>query len=167
MFENTKDFERVVVSGPQRSGTRIVAKAIAYDTSKTFIDEADINYHDFRLLQWYLMQTNVVIQCPGLCHKLHEISLNSTLIVMVKRPIDEIINSQNRIKWLDEANKLELAKYGYSSGIISRIKYEYWNRYQKQILGQSGAEVRYHDLEGHPLFIPSELRATFRHDQTV
>lgn len=167
MFENIKNFERIVVSGPQRSGTRIVAKAIAYDTGKVYIDEADVNYHDFRLLQWHLMRSNVVIQCPALCHKLHEIPLNSTLIVMVRRPIDEIINSQNRVKWSEEANKLELAKYGYSSGIISRIKYEYWDNYQKQILGQSGVTFDYHNLEGHPLFIAPELRPTFRHDQTI
>lgn len=49
MFEHLKAYKRIVVSGPQRSGTRIVAKAVAQDTNKSFIDEVDIAVHDFRL----------------------------------------------------------------------------------------------------------------------
>jgi len=166
MFENIKDFKCIVVSGPQRSGTRIVAKAIAFDTDKTYIDEKDINFHDFRLLEWYLRKDNVVIQCPGLCHLLHRISDSFTLIVIVRRSIDEIISSEARIGWSELSMQNELYKYGYSSGVISRIKYEFWDTFQKPLLGNRGAEVNYNDLrdKNHPLFISD--RNHFKWDQT-
>ena len=164
MFKTLKQFNSIVVSGPQRAGTRFVAKAIAYDTEKTFIDEKDINFHDFRLLEWYLRK-NCVIQCPGLCHLLHNIKTESTLIVMVNRPIEEILASENR-RWDKESMVLELFKYGYSNGIISRIKYEFWNKTQKAILAEKAREVNYHDMEGHALFKNKGEHGLFRWDQT-
>lgn len=163
MFESLKEFNNIVISGPQRSGTRITAKVIAHDTGKTYIDEKDINYHDFRLLEYYIKQGNSIIQCPGLCRILHHIKDKSTLIIMVRRPIDEIINSERR-HWDKEAEKQELLKYAHSNGIISRIKYAFWGKVQKPILLEGGREIKYHNLENHKLFIKN--RKGFKWDQT-
>jgi len=163
MFEELTKYSNVVVSGPQRSGTRIAAKIIAYDTSKTYIDERDINYHDFRLLEWHLLQGNVVIQCPGLCHMLHYISFEDTLVVMIRRPVEEILISEHK-KWNMPSRRLELLKYGCSEGTISRIKYDFWTKVQKPILGKRSMAINYHDLDTHKLFIKD--RKNFRWDQT-
>lgn len=163
MFESLEEFDNIVISGPQRSGTRIVAKVIAHDTGKTYIDEKDINYHDFRLLEYYIKQGNFVIQCPGLCRILHHIKDKSTLIIMVRRPINEIINSEN-CHWDEGSRKIELFKYAHSEGIISRIKYAFWGKIQKPILLERGREIKYHNLEKHKLFIKD--RKNFKWDQT-
>ncbi len=163
MFETLKEFSNIVISGPQRSGTRIAAKIVAKDAKKIYIDEKDINYHDFRLLEWYLDRKNVVIQCPGLCHLLHRITTSSTLIIMIVRPIEEILSSEDRC-WNDQSKFNELYKYGYSNGIISKIKYNFWDTHQKLILNERAREINYHYLKKHPLFIKD--RKNFRWDQT-
>lgn len=163
MYETLKEFNNIVVSGPQRSGTRIAAKILASETNKEYIDEKFINFHDFRLLNYYLHQSLCVIQCPGLCHKLHEITDNNTLVIFIVRPTEEILASESR-SWTDNSRFIELAKYGYTSGIISDIKYSYWKKVQKSILKDLGREIRYHALEEHPLFIKD--RKNFRWDQT-
>jgi hypothetical protein len=163
MFKPLEKFNNIVVSGPQRSGTRIAAKIIANDTGKVYIDERDIDCHDFRLLEWHLQQGNVVIQCPGLCHLLHYITDVSTLVIVVRRPIEEIISSEHR-HWSKEAEKIELLKYGCSNGIISRIKYDFWDKVQKAILSERAREVNYHSLSTHSLFIKD--RKGFRWNQT-
>ena len=43
MFEYLKEFPVVLVTGPQRSGTRICAKMIAHDTGHRFVDEREIH----------------------------------------------------------------------------------------------------------------------------
>lgn len=164
MYESLREFNNIVVSGPQRSGTRITAKIIAHDTGKTYIDEKDINYHDFRLLEYYIKQGNSVIQCPGLCRILHHIKDKSTLVIIVRRPIDEIINSEDR-HWSKDSRRLELFKYAHSNGIISRIKYAFWEKIQRGILADRAREIRYHNLESHPLFI--RKRINFKWDQTI
>lgn len=163
MFEHLSNFNNIVISGPQRSGTRITAKIVAQDTGKFYIDEKDINYHDYRLLEWYLRLGSVVVQCPGLCHLLHRIDFDSTLVIVVRRPIDEIIESEYRC-WNKESEKIELAKYGYSNGVISHIKYDFWDRVQKSSLSNAG-DINYRELKDHPLFISD--RQNFRWDQTI
>ena len=165
MYESLKEFSNIIISGPQRSGTRIAAKIISLDTGKTYIDEKEINFHDLRLLEWYLNKGNVVIQCPGLCHLLHNINNKSTLIILIYRPIEEIIKSEDRINWPDEAKKIELFKYGHSCGIISKIKYDFWNSFQKPLLGERAREINYNELKFHPLFIQD--RESFKWDQTT
>ena len=163
MFETLKEFSNIVISGPQRSGTRIAARIVAEDAKKIYVDEKDLNYHDFRLLEWYLDRGNVVIQCPGLCHLLHRITTPSTLIIMTIRPIEEIQASEVRC-WSDQSKLIELYKYGYSNGVISRIKYDFWNNHQKPILNERAREINYQSLERHSLFIKD--RKNFRWDQT-
>lgn len=163
MFEHLRKFSNIVVSGPQRSGTRITAKIMASDTEKNYIDEKYINFHDFRLLQHYLQKGQTVIQCPGLCHMLHNIKRENTLIIMVRRSIEEIISSEYRV-WEKDSERIELIKYGHTDGIISEIKYNFWDNIQKTILGKRAKEINFNDLEPHPLFIKN--RRNFRWDRT-
>lgn len=164
MYEALTEFNSIVISGPQRSGTRICAQIVAADTGKEYIDEKMIANHDFRLLKYYLAQGNVVVQCPGLCHLLHMIDAKDSLAIIVRRPVDEIIRSERRIGWLETARFAELYKYGHADGIISKIKYEFWDGYQQRILGDRGREIGYHSLEAHPLFVAD--RSGFAWDQT-
>jgi len=163
MFETLNEFNNIVISGAQRSGTRITAKIIAYDTGKKYIDEKYLNFHDFRLLEWYLKKGNSVIQCPALCHLLHNIKDESTLVIVVRRAIEDIMLSESK-HWSKISEKNELYKYGYSNGIISQIKYDYWQNYQKPILGERGREIQYHNLKNHKLFIKD--RTGFKWNQT-
>jgi len=163
MFNALKEFNNIIVSGPQRSGTRIGAKIIAHDTGKKYIDEADLNFHDFRLLNYYLNKGNIVVQCPGLCHMLHFIIREDTLIIIMRRSIEDIMLSESR-KWSSDSRKLELVKYGYSSGIISTIKYDFWDSYQKPILGAHARSINYDQLKDHPMFVSD--RKSFLWNQT-
>jgi len=163
MFKHLKKSSNIIISGPQRSGTRIAAKIMVKDTGKSYIDEKYINFHDFRLLQYYLQKGQVVIQCPGLCHMLHGIEREDTLVIVVRRNIDDIIASEQRI-WDKDSERIELIKYGYTDGIISEIKYNFWSNIQRPILGKRAKEINFNDLEEHPLFIKD--RKDFRWNQT-
>ena len=163
MYGALVSFKNIVISGPQRSGTRIAAKIVAHDTGKTYIDEVEINNHDFRLLEYYLRKGNVVVQCPALCHMLHYITVPSTLVIVVRRPIVDIINSERRINWTEEARLQELYKYGFSEGIISKIKYDFWDKYQKAMITDA-RDIDYHSLSKHKMFVAK--REHFRWDQT-
>lgn len=163
MFESLKEFNNIVISGPQRSGTRIAAKIVAEDTKKTYVDEKYLDFHSLKLLEYFLLHGNNVIQCPALCHLLHYITAPDTLIIIIRRSIDEIIASERR-RWSEEAERIELLKYGCTGGVISEIKYMFWDFIQKDIIGKRAREINYHSLEEHHLFIKD--RKDFRWDQT-
>lgn len=174
MFEALKDYKRILVTGPQRSGTRIAAKMIAADTGYEYIDETEFGVHSRKGLRNLLCRSYIVVHCPALCRTIVNYSDEETMIVLMRRSIEDIIASEKRIGW--EFGALdELWKYGVAynelrreaaEGIpISIRKYEYWEKEQKDRLFNS-LELEYETLSAHSLWLPKETRADFAPEQT-
>jgi len=166
MYENLKSHSKIIVTGPQRAGTRIGAQIIANDTDHKYIDERDIVVDDCLLLEQRLSQKNIVIQAPGMMNEIERISKKypEVLIVVMRRNVDDIIASQKRINWSEASEKHELKKYGKTEGIISKIKYDYLDSIKSNI--KNLIEVEYHSLANHPLFIRKQDRKEFKWSQT-
>jgi hypothetical protein len=159
MFEWLSKFDRIFVTGPQRSGTRICAKMIAHDTGYDFIDETQINMDGFYNFST-LLETNkkYVLQCPTLCRYIHFFAQEDNAIVLMRRNIKDIVKSQKRIKWSKEW--LELIRYDRNEGIISEIKYDFWEKNQKERI-KNLFEIEYGSLKTHPLWIAKKERENF------
>jgi len=158
-------FSKILVTGPQRSGTRITAKIIAHDNNIKYIDESEIKIRDYTILKNLLKQDErLVIQCPGICHCIEMFDYPGILIIMVIRDIEDIVKSQERISWGSKNKERELKLYGKKEGIISKIKYDHWEEQKNQI--SNWFEIRYDDLKNHPLFIPKKERKGFEAGQT-
>ncbi len=158
------NFSKILVTGPQRSGTRFVAKAIAHDNDILYVSEQQIKIRKGNIVRHFLaLKERLVIQCPGLCYCIHEFSRKDTLIVMVIRDTEDIIRSQKRIGW-GRFERGELKRYGKAKGVISEVKYDRWES-QRELIS-NWLEVKYDDLKDHPLFIPKEERKSFAWNQT-
>ena len=99
-FAELKTYNKIVVTGPQRSGTTIIARMIAHDTGHTYIDESLFEVGDFKLFKKTIQDNDTcVIQCPGLAHKAHCLNeYTDTIVLFCIRPVADIIASQNRVK---------------------------------------------------------------------
>lgn len=157
--------KRYIVTGPQRSGTTLSGKIIAHETNYRYIDEFDFAVADKAAFMAFAKLDNVVVHCPALMRWITDVADKDTCIVVIMRPIEEIINSQRRIRWGQEED--ELAKYGLrSSGRnISEVKYEYWESVQKEMV-PNYMEVDYHSWESHHMWVEDALREKFRPKQT-
>lgn len=176
MFKHLKEKRVILVTGPQRSGTHFIAKAIAYDTGHRYIDEAEIHtdsiYEVFWLIQQY--EESLVIQCPGLCHLAPALvkARDEFFLVMCMRDIKEIVASQKRIHW--DWEWLELLKYSHQPFLlylnqhepIAKIKYEAWKHDKQSLSPKKYLEVQYDDMKNHPLWIPKEQRKDWGFSQT-
>ena len=163
MFQHLSTYNRILVTGPQRSGTRICAKMIAHDTNFSYIDEAYSSTYDLNIFKRsFSTNHNTTFHCPGMCYIINQFSYPDTLIILMRRPINEILLSQLRIKWDDSP---ELKKYNVNACIISRIKYEHWNKHQKHLI-QNYLEINYSSLSQHPLWLPLNKRTNFLWNQT-
>ena len=110
MFDHLKPFDKIVVTGPQRSGTRICAKMIAQDLGKEYVSEAHVGVNVFGLLEEMLeKRKNFVVQCPGLCRHVHLIGREDTAVVFMRRSLEHIIGSQRRIRWGRRNERQELS----------------------------------------------------------
>ena len=161
MFADLTDYQTILVSGPQRSGTRFVATAVAHDTGHTYVDEAAISTDSLYQLLWVRQTTDtpIVVQCPGLCSVLPSLvsHLRSTFVVMCLRQEAEILASQARIGW--DFEWLERLHYpGFpDEWPVCRRKYHVWRAQREKIPGLY-REVWYHTLTDHPLWVSPEER---------
>jgi coenzyme PQQ synthesis protein D (PqqD) len=164
MFEGLDKFDRILVTGPQRSGTRICAKMIAHDTGYEYIDEHEISTDSlYKLQSLFNNKRRFVIQCPALCRYIHMFSSEDTVIVLMRRNIESIIASQERIGW--DSEHMELERYNRSDGVIAEVKYRFWEEDQRDRIRHT-LELEYESLSGHPLWASKVMRRNFLPDQT-
>ncbi|MCK5056118.1 MAG: PqqD family protein [Candidatus Aminicenantes bacterium] len=164
MFEKYARFDNLLVTGPQRSGTRICARMIAHDLGRQYIDENDLDMDSLYLLCSFLeKKQRYVIQCPCLCRYIHIFNRRDTAVILMRRDLEEIAASQKRIGWSREW--LELAKYDRTEGVIAEVKYSFWENYQKKRT-RHAFEINYDSLAAHPLWVAKDLRLNFKPEQT-
>jgi hypothetical protein len=166
-------YERIIITGSQRSGTTAVSQMIADDLGYRNIDEAEFGIHDYNRFEKLLELKNVVIQCPALTHRLLDIHQESTLIIWMHRPFEEIRKSMKRIGWDKTEEAFEKQKYfdlesvDYSKP-IEQIKNEYWTNVQKPNLHCNYMVLNYHSsyIKFHPRFLSDKYRKNLSSKQT-
>lgn len=157
MFEYLESFSRIIVTGPQRSGTTIVARAIEHDLGRQYIDEQAFSAIDyFKFVFLVALADNFVMQAPGMCRFVHEVGIdNDIAVVTCRRNIDDIVASQERVGWQWEAFELSRYKIYQDDIPVSVVKYAFWDDVQKGMI-PNAFDVDYESLRAHPLWIGKE-----------
>lgn len=167
MFGYLKPYSKILVTGPQRSGTTIAARMIAEDTGKRFLTEEYVYVHsEEALLRALASDGQFVLQCPALQHMIHtpEVGLRREVaVVFMDRPDEEIRRSESRIGW--EAAGTEYAAWGIPLPRLSEIKKWAWNSFQKRLI-RNPFTVVYSSLSEHPLWVAQDQRQEFHSRQT-
>ena len=169
MFEHLARFRKILVTGPQRSGTTICGQMIAYDIGCRYVDEMRFSVrHRERIERFMAEPGQMAIQCPALCRWVHELAAadpEHVAVVLMRRKIADIIASQERINWTRRFEPGELAAYGVTDGCIAAVKYDFWDTVQRGRI-RHAFEVRYESLKGHPLWVSRSRRRHFQAKQT-
>lgn len=166
IFAHLAVHSRIVVTGPQRSGTTIAAQMIAHDTGHRYVDEREFGSISVSAWRRKLEDEHIVVQCPHMLKAILDDPLPEVLVVLMRRPLDEIYASQDRIGWDSRfgGNTQELAVFGRTEGSSAELKYEYWDMSPKP---PNYLELDYGSLRDHPLYVAQEMRADFDPKQTT
>ena len=157
---NLKNFQNIVVIGPQRSGTRIASKILACELLYEWYEEEQFYIEDYDSFSRILnVPIRKVIQAPALTHRVRDFP-EDTMVIMMMRNISDIIKSQKRINWKYE--KEELSKYPAEETAAAEAKYRFW--YDVKTYIKNHCELYYHQLEEHSMFIKDRQR--FEYNQT-
>ena len=159
----------VMVTGPQRSGTRIASKILAQEMHLPWVPEEAIDFRNWRKLLWRLIDGPCCVQCPALSHRCHELPSN-VLVVFMIRDVADIIASQKRIGWAGKDEADERASYWKAGweprGIpIAELKYLVWRHWQRERTARY-MELQYESLRHHKLWLPKAQRVNFGSHQT-
>jgi hypothetical protein len=154
LLEALRPFSKIIVTGPQRSGTRIGGIILAADLERLFLGEDEFNdgfiaIDDLRRFSAILkQQPKCVVQAPQMSHACHLIQ--GAAIVFMMRDTNDIVRSERRIKWGREEH--ELSKYNKAEGPISVVKCAAWKAVQKECLNGRGFELEYESLQVHEMW---------------
>ncbi len=177
MFKEMKAYSKIIVTGPQRSGTRICSKMIAHDTGHRWAPEEEIGGSGRPKLDKLMRNDKrVVVHCPALSSCIQEYGKDNALIVFMRRDLGDIEASENRIGWSGGPHKSELLRYEttlrYKDANLTakkrpsrEITYEYWEEFQRDHVAH-WREVEYESLSEHPLWVPKGQRAGWIAHQT-
>lgn len=178
VIEEFSRYDRIIVSGCQRSGTTAFSKMLAADLNYQLIDESDFGFHDASRFLQQLGLEKIVIQCPALSHLLHLIEAPKAVAVWMKRPFQDIRKSMERLGWWVAAEepreKTKYANtfaglYAYDASLpIERIKQELWDNYQKPRMKIAATELEYDCpyMRNHQMYVNAEKRSCFTAKQT-
>lgn len=157
--------KRVLVTGPQRSGTMIASKILAHDLGVSHIDETAFDTHDFQRFHDKARNSpQFVMQCPTMAPYVHLIP--GVLVVWMHRDLQDILRSQRRIEW-QPFEQVEKDRYFYhGSHEAAAIKTNAWTRFQRIAIGERAFDLDYDSLQDHPLWIDKEHRVSFAERQT-
>ena len=157
IFEKLKEFKKILVTGPQRSGTTICGHMIAKDLQYRYVDEREVNVRSlFLLSQKLLNPEKIVIQCPVASAFVSWIDFPETCVVFMRRNCKEIKESEERINWPEEL--VELKNYFTNKGPIAQVRYHNWDIYQRPCMKVPYFEMPYESLKTHPLWVDKEIR---------
>lgn len=170
-----KDRKKIIVTGPQRSGTRIASKIIAADLGIKYIDEWSFSCYDFpRMLDLISDKEELVMQAPSMSMFIHKLPKEEYTIIFMFRNIDDINDSQARIKWsyANVENGAYLGRFMCSEKINwnnsnCEIKYEVLDKIQRaQIRSDYLFDLEYESLKDHPLWLNKDNRSGLHAFQT-
>lgn len=166
MFEHLASYPRIVVTGPQRSGTTIASRMIAEDTGHDLVDESAFGVYDVDAWRAVLERENVVVQCPHMLRLIVDEARPDLLVVLMRRSLAEVHASERRIEWEQRyrGNSVELSVFGLTEGSSAEVKYAYWDTHPKP---PRYLEIPYDALADHPRFVAAGARETFGRKQTA
>ena len=98
LLDKTKNYSRIIVTGPQRSGTTYCAYILAKDLGYTHYDEMSFGTGKYNEFKDLISKNNFVLQTTVFSYCLQDINTPSTLIIWMDRNNRDILESEKKIK---------------------------------------------------------------------
>ena len=153
-------FDKIIVTGPQRCGTRFVAAAIAQDRKLAFVGEEAIGVRDLITVTGIIeQQRGWVMQGPALSYAIRTLARPDVLVVWMRRHEPHWVASCERVGWNCESEESRIPeKYKKPDTSHYQQRYAHWCSEHRPAIVH-WIEVEYESLREHPLFVPTKLRA--------
>lgn len=163
IIDRLRSFNRIIVSGPQRSGTTFMCYVLMEEFG---FDRAQMPFNHFQTARQMLSAERCLVHGPGVSRWLIELSQEfGAAVVFMHRPIGDIVRSQKRINWGQEDRELVIyGAYPHHSETrkprIADVKYAYWKEWQRDRISNV-VEVEYDSMSDHRLWLEKPRRRGF------
>ena len=157
-FSFLKGFSKIVVSGPQRSGTNLLSQHLMNEffefAGYQYVDELEFDFYlESKFAEKMTDKMKMVIQAPTMSHLVHHLDSPNTFVFFCVRKVSDIMDSEERARW--DGHKFERANYkrpDFDQIPISQAKYNYWFFEQRAQMKCLFSEVHFSALESSPIW---------------
>ena len=174
-----KGYKRIIIVGPQRSGTTFTSQALANTLNFRNVDEDEFGVRDINMFRNIMKQENIVIQAPAMTCKIQTLVGNDDLVVFMVRKwsdiIKSVINKNNGLlsNWvfmniMFDIERHNFNKYDSKAGEAFdkcvekdcpylNSYYNMWKHYQLKNIPNCIA-LEYESMKNHPMWLDKDQR---------
>ena len=172
MLKRCKNYSRVIIVGPQRSGTNFATKQLAQDLGLRYVGQYEFGYPDddpSREFKALLRDAaKIAVHAIQLTPWINDLEGGDTIAIYIVRKRSEILASENRVNWSTAGFPLQKQLYSIrfpqqvdTLQIFERnsdmVNY-FWDNFVKNDLKIPYVEFRYDDFSSSEGWIPPHNR---------
>ena len=162
LVEACKPYKKIIVAGPQRSGTTFVARSLASSLGYQIVDESESpDKFDCKSYVW---------QFASRLHTLQDFN-DYDLVIWMNREKKDVQASEKRIGWsfFEQHKKEYISVFGDRAKAFDNnydMKHYFWNAVQKDAIQSDFIEFDYSNLLDAPDYLTKDKRVGFSSKQT-
>ena len=171
-IQELAEYNVILVTGPQRSGTQIASRIIAHELEYTYLDEGRFNVWDISLASNMAVKFEpCVLQGPGLLRKVPRFMMSfqgrKAAAVLIRRDSNSIVASLERLPAVQERVLVEWPEALRSPNpynCLPTLMYFFWDL---RVVGpyQDVYEIDYYLFREHEFWVPDEEREGWKSKQ--
>ena len=182
-----KGYKRIIIVGPQRSGTTFTSRALANTLNFRNVDEDEFNVRDVDMFRNIMEQENIVVQAPAMTCRIQSLIGKDDLVVFMSRKWSDIVKGVYRkngslSNWILMETMFNIEKYHFTKhdkqaeeifdkyckqdGPYLIAYYNMWKHYQSKLIPNCIA-LKYESMKSHPMWLNKDQRENFGNKQTT
>ena len=183
-----KGYKRIIIVGPQRSGTTFTSQALANTLNFRNVDEDEFNVRDVDMFRNIMKQENIVIQAPAMTCRIQTLVGDDDLVIFMSRKWSDIVKSVIRkndgrlsnwvlMETMFNIDRYHFNEYDNTAGeffdkYVSKNSYyldsyySIWKHYQSTVI-PNYITLEYESMKTHPMWLNKDQRKNFSGKQTT
>ena len=182
-----KGYKRIIIVGPQRSGTTFTSQALSNTLKFRNVDEGEFSVRDVNMFRNIMKQENIVIQAPAMTCRIQALIGKDDLVVFMSRKWSDIVKGVHRknrslsnwilMETMFDAERYYFNEYGNTAGkffdkhvnknsYYLDAYYNMWKHYQSKIIPNC-ITLKYESMKNHPMWLDKSQRKNFGDKQTT
>jgi nuclear transport factor 2 (NTF2) superfamily protein len=182
-----KGYKRIVIVGPQRSGTTFTSQALSNTLKFRNVDEGEFSVRDVNMFRNIMKQENIVIQAPAMTCRIQALIGKDDLVVFMSRKWSDIVKGVHRknkslsnwifMETMFDAERYYFNEYDNTAGkffdkYVNKNSYyldayyNMWKHYQSKVIPNC-ITLKYESMKNHPMWLDKSQRKNFGDKQTT
>ena len=182
-----KGYKRIIIVGPQRSGTTFTSQALANTLNFRNVDEDEFNVRDVDMFRNIMKQENIVVQAPAMTCRIQSLIGKDDLVVFMSRKWSDIVKGVYRkngslSNWILMETMFNIERYYFNEydntagdffdkhvnkdSYYLDAYYNMWKYYQSKLIPNCIA-LKYESMKSHPMWLNKDQRENFGNKQTT